>query len=139
MLQKIWLLLCAALLFAGCAPGPETPAGTPQAALPHATPVQTPAPEGLEATLSANTWQDVYDDSFWLEFDLLQGTMTENNRVLKSKTTYRITIDTENSVFLAENGSEEKQFPFLLEDGSLTVDYGDPIGEILYRAVEKTP
>ncbi|MBE5784387.1 MAG: hypothetical protein E7330_01155 [Clostridiales bacterium] len=133
------LLLCAAALLSGCAQqtGAEyaapAPSATPAAAL------ETPAPEGFEAMLTSHTWQDVYDDSFWLEFDLRQGTMTENNRVLESKTTYRITIDKEKSVFLAENGGEKKEIPFRLENEYLTVDFGDPLGEILYQAVDKTP
>lgn len=139
MLRKTAFLLCSILLFAGCVPISESEPSAQPLATPGAVPGETPAQGGPETILASCIWQDVYDDSFWLEFDLLQGTMTENNRVLKSKSTYRITIDTENSLFLADTGSEEKEIPFRLEDGFLTVDYGDPIGEILYQAADKTP
>lgn len=137
-MKLLMLFVCCAVLLCGCTQPSEGALRTPAATPAPAVPVETPAPEGLEAMLVSHTWQDVYDDSFWLEFDLREGTMTENNRALESKTKYRITIDNDNSVFLAENGSEKKTFPFLLEEERLTVDFGEPIGEILYQAVDKT-
>ncbi len=137
---RITLLLCCTMLLCGCTQQSEAEVNSvPAAAAPTPVlPLETPTPESLEEMLMSHAWQDVYDDSFWLEFDLRQGTMTEHNRALESKTTYRITVDKENSVFLAETGSEKVSFPFTLDDGFLTVDFGAPIGNILYQAVEKT-
>lgn len=136
------LLFFVLLLFCGCAAAPAAtePAATP--AVTEALPSPSAVPEeggSLLYLLGASTWQDIYDENYILSFDIVGGTMTEENTALKTKSTYRISIDNDELYAWTEEGGTRKQLPFVLEDGVLSIDYGDPLGVITYAAVKKTP
>ena len=131
-------MLLLVLPLCGCTAAPpigaaETPAVT---ASPAATTPMPPAPldESLATLylLAASTWQDIYDENYTLSFDVISGTMTEENTALKTKTVYRISVD-DGKLFV------RKQLPFTLEDEVLTIDYGDPLGVITYAVAGKMP
>ena len=139
------LMLLLVLPLCGCTAAPpigaaETPAVT---ASPAATTPMPPAPldESLAMLylLAASTWQDIYDENYTLSFDVISGTMTEENTALKTKTIYRISVDDGKLFVWAEESGERKQLPFTLEDEVLTIDYGDPLGVITYAVAGKMP
>lgn len=115
----------------------------PVTASPAATAPMPPAPldESLATLylLAASTWQDIYDENYTLSFDVISGTMTEENTALKTKTVYRISVDDGKLFAWAEESGERKQLPFTLEDEVLTIDYGDPLGVITYAVAGKMP
>ena len=88
--------------------------------------------------LAASTWQDVYDETYILTFDALAGTMTEENTALNSKQVYRVVAEGEELYAWAEEDGVRREISFALEDGLLSVDYGEPLGVITYAAMEKT-
>lgn len=141
-MRRLFALLCFVLLLCGCA---AAPAATESAATPALTgvlPSPSAAPEegsSLLYLLGASAWQDIYDENYILSFDVVGGTMTEENTALKTKSTYRISIDNNDLYAWTEEGGTRKQLPFVLEDGVLSIDYGDPLGVITYAAVKKTP
>ncbi len=103
------LMLLLVLPLCGCTAAPpigaaETPAVT---ASPAATTPMPPAPldESLAMLylLAASTWQDIYDENYTLSFDVISGTMTEENTALKTKTVYRISLMTENCLYGRRN------------------------------------
>lgn len=141
-MRRLFALLCFVLLLCGCA---AAPAATESAATPALTgvlPSPSAAPEegsSLLYLLGASAWQDIYDENYILSFDVVGGTMTEENTALKTKSTYRISVDNDDLYAWTEEGGTRKQLPFVLEDGVLSIDYGDPLGVITYAAVKKTP
>ena len=141
-MRRLFALLCFVLLLCGCA---AAPAATESAATPALTgvlPSPSAAPEegsSLLYLLGASAWQDIYDENYILSFDIVGGTMTEENTALKTKSTYRISIDNNDLYAWTEEGGMRKQLPYVLEDGVLSIDYGDPLGVITYAAVKKTP
>lgn len=141
-MRRLFALLCFVLLLCGCA---AAPAATESAATPALTgvlPSPSAAPEegsSLLYLLGASAWQDIYDENYILSFDIVGGTMTEENTALKTKSTYRISIDNDDLYAWTEEGGMRKQLPYVLEDGVLSIDYGDPLGVITYAAVKKTP
>ena len=141
-MRRLFALLCFVLLLCGCAAAPAAtePAATP--ALTGVLPSPSAAPEegsSLLYLLGASAWQDIYDENYILSFDIVGGTMTEENTALKTKSTYRISIDNNDLYAWTEEGGMRKQLPYVLEDGVLSIDYGDPLGVITYAAVKKTP
>lgn len=141
-MRRLFALLLFVLLLCGCA---AAPAATESAATPAVTgalPSPSAAPEegsSLLYLLGASAWQDIYDENYILSFDVVGGTMTEENTALKTKSTYRISIDNNDLYAWTEEGGMRKQLPYVLEDGVLSIDYGDPLGVITYAAVKKTP
>ena len=141
-MRRLFALLLFVLLLCGCA---AAPAATESAATPALTgvlPSPSAAPEegsSLLYLLGASAWQDIYDENYILSFDIVGGTMTEENTALKTKSTYRISIDNNDLYAWTEEGGMRKQLPYVLEDGVLSIDYGDPLGVITYAAVKKTP
>ena len=141
-MRRLFALLLFVLLLCGCA---AAPAATESAATPALTgvlPSPSAAPEegsSLLYLLGASAWQDIYDENYILSFDVVGGTMTEENTALKTKSTYRISIDNNDLYAWTEEGGMRKQLPYVLEDGVLSIDYGDPLGVITYAAVKKTP
>ena len=87
--------------------------------------------------LAASTWQDVYDETYILTFDALAGTMTEENTALNSKQVYRVMAEGEKLYAWAEEDGVRREISFTLEDGLLSVDYGEPLGVITYVARER--
>ena len=141
-MRRLFALLLFVLLLCGCAAAPAAtePAATP--ALTGVLPSPSAAPEegsSLLYLLGASAWQDIYDENYILSFDIVGGTMTEENTALKTKSTYRISIDNNDLYAWTEEGGMRKQLPYVLEDGVLSIDYGDPLGVITYAAVKKTP
>ena len=92
-MRRLFALLLFVLLLCGCA---AAPAATESAATPAVTgalPSPSAAPEegsSLLYLLGASAWQDIYDENYILSFDVVGGTMTEENTALKTKSTYRI-------------------------------------------------
>lgn len=139
------LLLVAVLPLCGCAAVPRANASaSPEpssSVLPSAAPMPSGSPgEGLAMfyLLAASTWQDVYDETYILTFDALAGTMTEENTALNSKQVYRVVAEGEELYAWAEEDGVRREISFALEDGLLSVDYGEPLGVITYAAMEKT-
>lgn len=145
MRRILALLLLLALPLCGCAASPaaDTLASpAPADALPSAQPTPSSSPDkslGMLYLLAASTWQDVYDENYILTFDVVGGTMTEENTALKGKSTYRISVAGDELCAWTEESGTRKRLPFMLEDGLLKIDYGDPLGVITYAAAEKTP
>lgn len=138
------LLLAAVLSLCGCAAVPRANASaSPEpssSALPSAAPMPSGSPgEGLAMfyLLAASTWQDVYDETYILTFDALAGTMTEENTALNSKQVYRVMAEGEKLYAWAEEDGVRREISFTLEDGLLSVDYGEPLGVITYVAIER--
>lgn len=144
MRRVLWAIaLIVALSLCGCAAVPAyAPAQSPQATevLPTAVPSPSVAPDQGAAALyllSAHVWQDVYDENYILTFDVMSGTMTEENTATKSKTVYRISFDKTELYFWADSGAGRKQFSYTLADGLFSIDYGDPLGVITYAVADK--
>ena len=141
-MRRLFALLLFVLLLCGCAAAPAATESAATPALTGALPSPSAAPEegsSLLYLLGASAWQDIYDENYILSFDIVGGTMTEENTALKTKSTYRISIDNNDLYAWTEEGGMRKQLPYVLEDGVLSIDYGDPLGVITYAAVKKTP
>lgn len=141
-MRRLFALLLFVLLLCGCAAAPTATESAATPAVTGALPSPSAAPEegsSLLYLLGASAWQDIYDENYILSFDIVGGTMTEENTALKTKSTYRISIDNNDLYAWTEEGGTRKQLPFVLEDGVLSIDYGDPLGVITYAAVKKTP
>lgn len=103
---------------------------------PEPTPLYTPfvVGESLEKTvesLKGSMWLDRFDPNYKLRFDELPSMATETNSFTGTSRTFSITSG-EDSLYLLEGQS---RYPFYIADGTLYLDFGDPVGVVEYILV----
>ena len=129
--------ICCALLLWGCGATPAAPTPAPDmTTAPEAEPIPSPtldAQAGLIYVLAASTWQDIYDENFYLTFDILSGTMVEENRALGTRSVYRISVENGTPTVWAENGGVRQELALALNGDVLEIDYGEQLGVITYK------
>ncbi len=107
------------------APGPS-PAASPDARPEAASPLDR---------LCACAWVDIYDGAFILTFDKTGARMTERNDPAGIKRASRIAVGEDAILLYDDLGLLLSRLPYTLAEDTLTIDYGDTLGVLEYRAV----
>lgn len=129
--------LAAGVLFA-CAPKAQPVMALPQPSAslspaPAASPAASPAIAPLDR-LCACAWVDVYDSAFILSFDKLGSKMVERNDPAGIRRSSRVTVEEEAILLYDDLGQLTARLPYTLTEDSLSIDYGESLGTLEYRA-----
>lgn len=85
--------------------------------------------------LCACQWVDVYDSAFILTFDKIGGRMIERNGPAGIKRTSRIAVEEDVILLYDDLGLLLARLPYTLSEDTLSIDYGDTLGVLEYRAL----
>lgn len=96
----------------------------------HAEPEATPLDR-----LCACEWVDIYDGAFILTFDKMGSRMIERNDPAGIKRTSRIAVEEDAILLYDDWGLPFTRLPYTLAEDSLSIDYGDTLGVLEYRAL----
>lgn len=129
------LLVIAAVLMLIILTDDERRSDTQQA-VPKETPLYTPfvAEESMGdivESLRGTTWQDKYDANYRLRFDELPSVATETNSFTGTSRTFSISSK-DDTLYLVEGQS---YYAFRVSEGSLLLNFGDPVGVVEYVLV----
>lgn len=88
--------------------------------------------DDIIAFITSNSWVDIYDSNFILEFDMRTASMLESNTVSGRQASYRIAVD-ENGISIATDGVACGIVALAADGEMLIIDYGEPVGKVEYR------